>query len=312
MVEEVLSFENITKLYGSHPALIDVSFSIKPGEIFGLLGPNGAGKTTAISICSGLLRPNKGHVKIFGNDLSSNPVVARKQLGVVPQELALYEDLTALENLVFWGKLAGFSASDSKQKANDLLQTLDLQERYKDKVKTFSGGMKRRMNIGCALMHDPKLLLLDEPTVGVDPQARERMIEWMKNWVGGEKSILYTTHYLDEAERICNTVAIIDDGRILKSAPLSELLTPTGDSNMLIADGDFASVSDEIIKKVETDFSILSKSDSSVSLVPLQPINTSEAVNKLIDSGLGIDRISFNKVDLHDIFLSLTGKSLRE
>lgn len=312
MDENVLMFEGVTKLYGSHPALVDVSFSIKAGEIFGLLGPNGAGKTTAISICSGLLKPNKGTVKIHGNDLSTHPVEARKLLGVVPQELALYEDLTALENLIFWGKLAGLSHADSKSRASELLEQLELIDRSSDKVKSFSGGMKRRMNIGCALMHDPKLLLLDEPTVGVDPQARERMIIWMKEWAGEDKSILYTTHYLDEAERLCDTVAIIDDGRIVQSVPLEEMLSPVGDSRMLNVEGDFDKLSEVTLKKIEEDFEILSQSATTLSLLPRDGLDAADVINTLFEKEIDIKGVNFNKLGLHDIFLNLTGKSLRE
>ncbi len=312
MERSVLKFERVTKLYGSYPALIDVSFSITAGEIFGLLGPNGAGKTTAISICSGLLKPNKGAVKIFGKDLSSDSLEARKLLGVVPQELALYEDLKATENLIFWGKLAGLTNGEARAKASDILDQFELGDRGQDRVKSFSGGMKRRMNIGCALMHDPKLLLLDEPTVGVDPQAREKMIAWMKEWVGDDRSILYTTHYLDEAERLCDTVAIIDDGRIIKSAPLHELLSPAGDSRTINVTGDFENLSDSEIQSIKSNFEILSQTSDSLSLLPKNELGAEESVHSLFTQKLQIKSVNFNRPGFHDIFLELTGKSLRD
>lgn len=312
MNKAVLSFENVTHLYGSHPALVDVSFEIMPGEVFGLLGPNGAGKTTAISICSGLLNPNKGSVSIHGTDLQSDPGPARKLIGVVPQEIALYEDLNPMENLFFWGKLSGLSSKAASSKAMELLETLELNERTRDRVKTFSGGMKRRLNIGCALMHDPKILLLDEPTVGVDPQAREHMLDWMKAWVTGDRSILYTTHYLDEAERLCDSVAIIDDGKILRSSSLSNLLKQSENANLLVLEGDFSALPHDAEDLLSNRFEIINRSPDNLAVIPKENQTRAEAVSELINVNLHLKNLSFNKVGLHDIFLSLTGKSLRE
>ena len=167
-----LSIRELQKSFGEIKAVDGVSFDVQAGELYGLLGPNGAGKTTTISMMSGLIRPDGGQVRVLGKDFWSDPKTAQKQMGVVPQEIALYQELSARENLIFWGRLAGLPAKDSKQRSQELLETLALTDRAKDPVKSFSGGMMRRVNIGCALMHRPKLLVLDEPTVGIDPQAR--------------------------------------------------------------------------------------------------------------------------------------------
>lgn len=195
-----LSIRELKKSFGEIKAVDGVSFDVQEGELYGLLGPNGAGKTTTISMMSGLIRPDGGQVRVLDKDFWSDPKTAQKQMGVVPQEIALYQELSARENLIFWGRLAGLPAKDSKQRSQELLETLALTDRAKDPVKSFSGGMMRRVNIGCALMHRPKLLVLDEPTVGIDPQARLNILDFINGLKKDGTSILYTTHYLEEAE----------------------------------------------------------------------------------------------------------------
>ncbi|MDD4349593.1 MAG: ABC transporter ATP-binding protein, partial [Opitutales bacterium] len=192
-----------------------VSFQVEPGEIYGLLGPNGAGKTTTISITCGLLKPDAGEVRVNGSSFWSDPVKTRSMMGVVPQDLALYEELTGRENLIFWGQIAGLGKAEAKKKAAGLLDALSMSDRANDTIKHYSGGMKRRINLGCALMHDPKLLLLDEPTVGIDPQARASILEFVRALAKNGTGILYTTHYLEEAESLCQRIGIIDKGRLL-------------------------------------------------------------------------------------------------
>src|SRR5262245_11091894 len=176
----MLRVQRASKSYGLVRAVQDVSFDVRAGEIYGLLGPNGAGKTTTISMISGLLRPDNGGVAVNGTDVWSKPREAKRALGVVPQDIALYEELSALENLRFWGQLAGLSGAEAESRAADLVKALALEERAKEPIRSYSGGMKRRINIGCGLVHRPKLLLLDEPTVGIDPQARSNILEFVR------------------------------------------------------------------------------------------------------------------------------------
>lgn len=218
----------VSKSFGTLRAVGNVSFRVEAGEIYGLLGPNGAGKTTTISMICGLLRPDAGKVSIGGHDVWAEPKKAKALMGVAPQELAIYEELSAAENLRFWGELAGLTAGDAKRRAGELLELLALADRAKEAVKNFSGGMKRRVNIGCALLHRPKLLLLDEPTVGIDPQARSNILELVKALAADGTSILYTTHYLEEAEMLCQRIGIIDQGQLLAEGTLGELQQRVG------------------------------------------------------------------------------------
>ena len=312
MSELVLEVGNVTRLFGRSAALVDVSFSIRDGEVFGLLGPNGAGKTTAISIISGLLEANAGGVSVFGHDMRRDSKAARRHIGVVPQELALYMDLTAFENLVFWGRLAGLGRQDAGDRANHLLGEVDLDKRANDRVRTFSGGMKRRVNIACALMHDPKLLLLDEPTVGVDPQAREHMIDWMKSWVRPGRAILYTTHYLDEAERLCDRIAIIDHGRILACASLEELVKSVDGHSLISLQGNFAALSQTQEVFLKSNFRVLRRNDEEMTVAPVSGGEAVDVMRDILNSDLQLQRVTLSKPGLHDVFLHLTGKDLRE
>jgi ABC-2 type transport system ATP-binding protein len=216
--------QNVTKRYGKCETVKDISFSIEQGEIFGLLGPNGAGKSTVIHMMCGYLPPTAGTITICG--LSSRKQEKRLKclLGIVPQELALYADCTPLENLYFFGHMYGLLTRECKARAEETLHFVRLYERRKDPVKIFSGGMKRRLNIAVALMHAPKVLLMDEPTVGVDPQSREHIFETIERLSEGGMTILYTTHYMEEAERLCRQIAIMDEGRIIARGTLPQLL----------------------------------------------------------------------------------------
>jgi ABC-2 type transport system ATP-binding protein len=201
----------LCKSFGSLAAVDDVSFSVNAGEIFGLLGPNGAGKTTSINMICGVLKPDSGRVVIGDKDIWLEPKAVKRSLGVVPQEIAVYEDLTARDNLNFWGSLYGLSGAELKVRVDEALTRVGLSDRAGDRVKEFSGGMKRRLNLVCGLIHEPRLLLLDEPTVGVDPQSRERIFEAIHEIARGGTTVVYTTHYMEEAERLCDRIAILDE-----------------------------------------------------------------------------------------------------
>jgi ABC-2 type transport system ATP-binding protein len=215
MAEEFMVVKDLHKSFNDFKAVNGVSFSIHKGEIFGLLGPNGAGKTTTIRMLSTVLEPDSGEITIGGYDMTLHAEAIRSIIGVCPQELALYEDLSAMDNMVFFGRMAGLNGKDARTQAMTNLKLMGLEERAKGKVAKFSGGMKRRINLAIALMGNPQLLFLDEPTVGIDPQSRNNIYE---NILGLQKkgmTILYTTHYMEEADRLCNRVAIMDGGKII-------------------------------------------------------------------------------------------------
>jgi len=215
MAEAFLVAQDLHKSFNDNKAVTGVSFTIDKAEIFGLLGPNGAGKTTTIRILSTVLQPDRGDVTIGGYSVRDNADAVRRRIGVCPQELALYADLSALDNLVFFGRMAGLSGKEARAQAMANLELMGLTERAKGKVDKFSGGMKRRINLAIALMGHPELLFLDEPTVGIDPQSRNNIYETIEGLRDGGMTILYTTHYMEEANRLCNRVAIMDGGKII-------------------------------------------------------------------------------------------------
>ncbi|MBP7372428.1 MAG: ABC transporter ATP-binding protein, partial [Opitutaceae bacterium] len=233
----LLQIDHLAKAYGPVRAVQDISFSVRPGEIYGLLGPNGAGKTTTISMVSGLLSPDGGSIAIAGRPLAADPQAAKRLMGVVPQELALYEELSAAENLEFWGRLAGLDTKTARARTAEILAALTLSDRARDPVKTFSGGMKRRVNLGCALLHRPKLILLDEPTVGIDPQARLNILEFVRSLRADGVGVLYTTHYLEEAESLCDRIGIVDHGRMHAEGTLRELQERLGGQRLFVLEG---------------------------------------------------------------------------
>jgi len=219
----MIKVNSISKSYGNIEAVKNVSFNIEKGEIFGILGPNGAGKSTIVNILNTLVKPNRGDVIIDGVNTRNDGNTIKLIMGVVPQEIALYEELTAYENLMFWGGLYNIPKSELKTNVGNTLETVGLSNRKNDRISTFSGGMKRRINIACSLLHKPKILILDEPTVGVDPQNRNHIFELIERLNNEGMTIIYTTHYMEEAERFCDKIAIIDEGRIIAQGTLKEL-----------------------------------------------------------------------------------------
>ncbi len=215
---------NLVRTFGKHEAVKGVSFSIGKGEIFGLLGPNGAGKSTTINMMCGYLEPTSGDTSIGGISVKEHARMAKRMIGVVPQEIALYKDLTSLENLDFFGEIYGLSAQERRTRAEEVLHIVGLYDRRKDTIKTFSGGMQRRINMAVAMIHRPAFLMMDEPTVGVDPQSRENIFDTIEGIRDQGTTILYTTHYMEEAERLCNHIAIMDEGRIIAMGTLDQLL----------------------------------------------------------------------------------------
>ncbi|MBU6399433.1 MAG: ATP-binding cassette domain-containing protein [Verrucomicrobia bacterium] len=308
----LLRVEGLAKNFGAIRAVDIISFEVRAGEIYGLLGPNGAGKTTTISMISGLLKPDAGEVFVGGARFGSDPQQAKRHMGVVPQDLALYEELTGRENLEFWGRLAGLSAVEAKRRATELLEALALTERARDAVKTYSGGMKRRINLGCALLHRPPLLLLDEPTVGIDPQGRANILEFIGRLRTGGTGILYTTHYLEEAESLCHRIGIIDHGRLLAEGTLKELQERLGGDRVFVLEADFKDTSPEAWDGFHERFRVLQKSECQLVVAALGSRDPSACLKDLLNLPVRIANVMVKRPSLNDVFLQLTGRDLRE
>lgn len=229
MVEEFLVASDLEKSFNEHKAVHGVSFTIHKGEIFGLLGPNGAGKTTTIRMLSTVLKPDRGDVTVGGHSIKHDADAVRSLIGVCPQELALYEEMSAMDNMMFFARMTGLEGTEAKRQALAHLRLMGLEERAKGKIAKFSGGMKRRVNLAVALVGDPQLLFLDEPTVGVDPQSRNNIYETIENLRKGGMTVLYTTHYMEEADRLCDRIAIMDGGEIVAIDTAYELKKRIGD-----------------------------------------------------------------------------------
>lgn len=220
----IVEVNKMRKTFGSREAVKGISFTIGKGEIFGLLGPNGAGKSTTINMMCGYLEPTEGDTRIEGVSITKHPRKVKRTIGVVPQEIALYKDLTSMENLTFFGEIYGLSPRERKTRAEEVLSFVGLYERRNEPIKNFSGGMQRRVNMAVAMIHQPTFLMMDEPTVGVDPQSRENIFDTIEKLRDQGTTILYTTHYMEEAERMCNHIAIIDEGQIIAMGTLEQLL----------------------------------------------------------------------------------------
>jgi ABC-2 type transport system ATP-binding protein len=308
----LLKVERLSKAFGAVRAVDEVSFEVREGEIYGLLGPNGAGKTTTLSIIAGLLKADGGKVVVGGMDFGSDPDRAKQMMGVVPQEIALYEELSGRENLEFWGRIAGLSGAEARKRATELLEALSLADRAKDKIKTYSGGMKRRVNLGAALLHRPRLLLLDEPTVGIDPQARMNILQFVQDLCAGGTGILYTTHYLEEAETLCRRIGIIDQGKLLAEGSLAELQERLGGEKVFVLEGDLAAAAPETWPGFNQRFRLLQKSAGQMLLAAIDKRDPGECLRELLSLPVKVQNVTLKRPNLNDVFLQLTGRQLRE
>jgi ABC-2 type transport system ATP-binding protein len=309
----MIQVEHLRKNFGDLTAVDGVSFEVRDGEIFGLLGPNGAGKTTTINMICGVLRPDGGRVLVDETDIWIEPKAVKRSLGVVPQDIAVYEDLTARDNLNFWGSLYGLRGSELRRRVDDALSRVGLAERARDKVKDFSGGMKRRLNLCMGLLHEPKFLLLDEPTVGIDPQARLAILEVIRAAAASGSTVLYTTHYMDEAQELCDRIAIIDHGRILTVGTLEELTRMAGEGEMMRMTGSFDEATARArlegldgvqLHSVEKGRAMLSVAADGPGLTVVLP--------ELLAGDLGVDDVSIQQPSLQSVFIRLTGRELRD
>ena len=305
----LLEVEGITKRFGDRTACDAVSFRVESGETYGLLGPNGAGKTTCISVLCGLLAPDGGSATVAGHDIVTDTLEAKRSIGYVPQDLALYPDLSARENLAFFGRLQGLRGSHLAQRVDHCLDVVGLVERADDRIEDYSGGMKRRANIAAGLLHEPQLLVLDEPTVGVDPQSRNAILAAVDELGGAGLSVLYTTHYMEEAERLCDRVGIIDQGRLIAEGTRSELISMTGERSRIRLRT--TSTNQDARHAVRAVHGVDSVTVTSEGLDVL--VADAEAALAPVVAAVGdVQGVEVDDADLEAVFLHLTGKALRD
>jgi len=301
------------KTFGDLTAVDGVSLTISAGETFGLLGPNGAGKTTAISMICGLLRPDEGSVTVAGEPITTTSTRGRSAIGLVPQDLAIYPDLTGEENLKFFGRLYGMTGAPLASRVGEVLDLVGLAERKDDHSKEYSGGMKRRLNIGIGLLHKPQLLVLDEPTVGVDPQSRNAILESVENLSTEGMAVLYTTHYMEEAERLCDRVAIIDEGTVQAEGTRRELVSLVGEKDRVAISG-----TGNLVDATEALRRIPGVTDASSSDQRIDVLATDasailpELLASVSSSGGSITGVEVDEPNLEAVFLHLTGRALRD
>jgi ABC-2 type transport system ATP-binding protein len=309
----MIEVEQLRKSYGPTVAVDGASFTTRPGEIYGLLGPNGAGKSTTLGCICGLLTPTSGSIRVLGRDLLNGGAKARQPIGVVPQEIALYEELTARENLDYWGSVQGLSGTTLKQRIDEVLAIIGLEDRAREPVKRFSGGMKRRLNFGAGILHHPKVLLLDEPTVGVDPQSRVRLLELVRQQVASGACVLYTTHYMEEAETLCDRLAIMDHGRLIAQGTLPELRSILGERDLLRLAGVFPEIAVRSALTSDSGIEILGFEDGQLRLsMASASSRLPHLFSVLASAGAEVRGVTLTQPNLESLFIKLTGKELRE
>ncbi|MFR3912110.1 ABC transporter ATP-binding protein [Clostridium paraputrificum] len=309
----IIEIKNITKRFNDKLVLDNISYEINKGEIFGFIGPNGAGKSTLINIMTSLLVPDSGSVKICGYDIVKESLKAKANIGYVPQDIALLEELSAYDNLEFFGALYGLKGKLLKERIKEALEVTGLEDKRKQKVKKFSGGMKRRLNIATAIMHHPKVLIMDEPTVGVDPQSRNHIFTFTKKickeW---GTTVIYTSHYMEEVEELCERVFIIDLGKEIAYGNKEDIKSSVFPNNKVIIDA--SNMSGEALIKLENVEGILKIVDNKnlITLTINSNFKLGNALNILEKENVIIKKISYEEAKLEDVFLTLTGKNLRD
>lgn len=311
----ILEVHNLVKKYGELEAVKGISFEVHEGEIFSLLGPNGAGKTTTISILSTLFEPTNGDARVCGHSVTQEPMAVKRCIGVVPQEIALYEELTALENFKFWGQMYGLSGKSLNMRIDEVLEQIGLKERAKQRIKTYSGGMKRRVNIGVGLLHKPQLLFMDEPTVGIDPQSRRSILESVKELNNSGMTILYTTHYMEEAQELSDRVGIIDYGELIALGTQDELTAQVGETDTLIlhlGENEDPTYLAEALASMQGVMQA-NATDHEVAIVtPSAEELLAPVVSRTNELGIHIYSVDMREPNLEAVFLHLTGRALRD
>ncbi|GCD09792.1 ABC transporter ATP-binding protein [Clostridium tagluense] len=310
---KIVKIEGLTKKFKDVIAVDNASLSIEEGEIYGLLGPNGAGKSTIINILCGLLTMDKGKIEILGKGIESSSTYIKQNIGVVPQEIAIYEDLTAYENVKFFASLYGLKGSELKEKVEEALEFVGLLDKKKQYPKSFSGGMKRRLNIACSIAHRPKLIIMDEPTVGIDPQSRNHILQSVKklNLLGC--TIIYTTHYMEEVEAICGNIAIMDHGKVIAQGTVEELKSIVTDVNYVeITVEDVEVLNIEQVKAIPGVVQI-EVQDEKIKIESKKDVtNLDKIILYFTSNNISIKNIESKNPDLESVFLTLTGRKLRD
>ena len=308
-----IEVQNLYKSFGDFQAVQGASFEALTGEVLSLLGPNGAGKSTTISMLSGLLAPTSGDACIMGHSVTREPERAKKSLGVVPQDIALYPDLSARENLVFWGKMYGLRGAALKARVDEVLQVIGLTDRQKDHVGKFSGGMKRRVNIGAALLHMPAVVIMDEPTVGIDPQSRRHILDNVKELNLNGMTVLYTTHYMEEAAELSNHIAIMDKGKVIAYGTHDELIKMVGEQTRI--DLTLNTEAEKIIEAWRTTQGV-ARIDRADGKVTALVDDSNRVLPRLFEAaskaGVRITSVDIQEPNLETVFLHLTGRALRD
>jgi ABC-2 type transport system ATP-binding protein len=311
----ILSADDLHKSYGAQTAVQGISFGIQRGEVFSLLGPNGAGKTTTISMLSCLLPPTRGDATIDGHSIRREPGAVKRVIGVVPQEIALYRVLSARENLLFWGQMYGLGGAELGRRVDEVLELVGLRDRAKDRIETYSGGMQRRINIAAGLLHRPKLLFMDEPTVGIDPQSRRNILDMIKQLNAQGMTVLYTTHYMEEAQELSSRIGIIDHGKLMALGTLDELTRLVGEEDVVELQVGADSTSPELLRALNAVKGISQASRENGTL-RLLAHDGNAALPELItlanSHGTRVTNVSIREPNLEAVFLHLTGRALRD
>jgi linearmycin/streptolysin S transport system ATP-binding protein len=305
----MITVKNLTKKFPAVTALDNVSLEIEDKEFFGLLGPNGAGKSTLMNLLAGYMDSESGNIFIDNEKMSIDNLEIKKKIGLVPQSLALYNELSALENLEIFGSFYGMSKKDLNYAVGDKLNMVGLFERKKDKVETFSGGMKRRLNLAASILHNPEIILCDEPTVGIDPQSRNAIFEYLEKLNHDGKTIIYTTHYMEEAERLCTRIAIIDFGQIIAMGSMQELLDNLNYKQTIVIIKNPTTVKNS---KVFESFGKLIDEEDKFELQPSDGLELSGFFKSMETNGIDYSFINMKKPSLESLFLQLTGRRLRD
>ena len=325
MTDPILIAHDLRKSFDDNEAVKGISFNILPGEIFSLLGPNGAGKSTTINMLSCLIEPTGGTAEIAGHSILTDSLGVRRAIGVVPQEIALYDSLTARQNLEFWGRLYDMSGKELARRIDEVLETVGLSDRAKDKIKTYSGGMKRRINIAAGLLHKPQLLFMDEPTVGIDPQSRRRILDMVRELRDRGMTVLYTTHYMEEAEELSDRIGIIDKGELIALGTLDELTKVVGEQETLslyLAEGAALAVADGEGLASDGKVTLFAGLPGVIGAAAVDSriiVNVADAgaalpgvVGRANEAGLQLRSVDIQEPNLEAVFLHLTGRGLRD
>jgi len=312
-MEKAIEVQNLHKAFGELKAVQGVNFEVEKGEIFSLLGPNGAGKTTTISMLSCLLRPDEGDALVMGHSIRTDPLGVKASLGVVPQEIALYEDMSARENLTFWGKMYGLRGADLRKRVDEVLEIIGLTDRAREYIKKYSGGMKRRVNIGVALLHKPRVIYMDEPTVGIDPQSRRNILDSVVALKGQGMTVLYTTHYMEEAQELSDHIAIMDNGKMIACGTNAELVKIVGEMDRIIVTINAESARVLEAWKAVHGVSQVTAEDGTLTILA---DDSNRVLPHLFETAAAnavrITSVAIQEPNLEAVFLHLTGRALRD